>query len=51
MRKRIGEVLSRLLSDQFDANIKITFEERDDEQRRDNNRISRVSSNARKRNQ
>ena len=29
MRDRIGEVLSKLLSDKYDANIKITFKEND----------------------
>ena len=48
MRDRVAEVLSRLLSEQYDAKIKITFKEKTDEQRRDNHRISRVSANARK---
>ena len=50
MRDRIGEVLSRLLSEKHDANINIRFKEKTDEQRRDNHRVSGVSSNARKRN-
>ena len=50
MRDRIAEVLSRLLSEQYDAKIKVTFKERQDEQGRDNHRISRVGSNARERN-
>ena len=50
MKARIEEVLSRILSRKYDANIKITFKERTDEQRRDNNRVSGASSNARKRN-
>jgi hypothetical protein len=50
MRDRIGEVLSRLLSEKYDANIKVTFKEREDEQRRDHNRASRAGTNARKRN-
>ena len=49
MRDRIAEVLSRLLSEQYDAKIKITFEERKDEQRRDNHRISGDDINAGKR--
>lgn len=49
MRDRIGEVLSRLLSEKYDANIKVTFKEREDEQRRDNYRASRVDIDARKR--
>ena len=51
MKARIEEVLSRILSEKYDANIKITFKEKTDEQRRDNHRVSGVSSNARKRNQ
>lgn len=35
MKARIAEVLSRILSEKHDANIKITFKEREDEQRRD----------------
>ena len=50
MRDRIAEILSRLLSEQYDAKIKVTFKERQDEQRRDHNRTSGVSSNAGKRN-
>jgi hypothetical protein len=49
MRDRIAEVLSRLLSEQYDAKIKIRFKEKTNEQRRDNYRASRVDSNARKR--
>jgi hypothetical protein len=49
MRDRIAEVLSRLLSEQYDAKIKIIFKEREDEQRRDNHRTSRVGSDAGKR--
>lgn len=51
MKARIEETLSRILSKKFDAKIKITFEEKTDEQRRDNHRVGRVGSNARKRNQ
>ena len=51
MKARIEEVLSRILSKKFDAKIKITFEEKTDEQRRDNHRAGRASTNARKRNQ
>jgi hypothetical protein len=50
MRDRIAEVLSRLLSEQYDAKIKITFKEREDEQRRDNNGTRRVSYDAGERN-
>ena len=50
MKSRIEEVLSRILSEKHDANIKITFKERTDEERRDNHGISGASSNARKRN-
>ena len=49
MRDRIGEVLSRLLSEKYDANIKIKFKEREDEQGRDNKRVSRGNSTAGKR--
>ena len=49
MRDRIAEVLSKLLSDQHDADIKISFKEKTDEQRRDNHGVSRVNSNAGKR--
>ena len=51
MKARIEEVMSRILSEKYDANIKITFKEKTDEQRRDNHRASGVDSNARKRNQ
>ena len=50
MKSRIEEVLSRILSEKYDAKIKVAFKERDDEQGRDNHGISRASSNARKRN-
>ena len=30
MRNRIGEVLSRILSDKYDANIKIKFKPKDE---------------------
>ena len=50
MKSRIEEVLSRILSEKHDAIVKVRFEEREDEQRRDNHRASRVSPNARKRN-
>jgi hypothetical protein len=33
MKARIEETLSRILSKTFDAKIKITFEEREDEKR------------------
>ena len=49
MKSRIEEVLSRILSEKHDAKIKIKFKEQDNEQRRNNNRVSRVGSNARKR--
>ena len=51
MKARIEESLSRIFSRKYNANIKIVFKEREDEQRRDHNRVSGVSSNARKRNQ
>ena len=50
MKARIEEVMSRIFSEKYDANIKITFKERRDEQGRNNNRISRDDSHARKRN-
>ena len=50
MKSRIEEVLSRILSEKYDAKVKIKFKEKTDEQRRDNNGVSRVSPNARKRN-
>ena len=49
MKSRIAEILSRLLSEQYDAKIKVTFKEQTDEQRRDHNGTSRIGSNARKR--
>lgn len=48
MRARIEEVLSGILSRKYDANIKITFKERTDEQRRDHNKISGVNSSKRR---
>lgn len=50
MKSRIEEVLSRILSEKHDANIKIRFKEREDERRRSNSRASRVGTNARQRN-
>ena len=47
MKARIEEVMSRILSEKHDANIKITFKEKMDEQRRNNNRTGRTGSNAR----
>lgn len=41
MKARIEEVLSRILSEKHDAQIKLIFKEREDEQRRDNYRVSR----------
>ena len=41
MKARIEEVLSRILSEKHDAQIKLIFKEREDEQRRDNHRVSR----------
>ena len=49
MRSRIEEVMSRIFSEKYNANIKITFKERTDEQGRDYHRVSGASSNARKR--
>ena len=49
MKSRIEEVLSRILSEKHDANIKIIFKEREDGRRRSNSRVSRVSANARQR--
>ena len=49
MKARIEETLSRIFSRKFDANIKIVFEEREDEQRRNNIGTRRGNSNARKR--
>ena len=48
MKSRIEEVLSRILSEKYDAKVKIKFKEINDEQRRDNHRASRAGSNARK---
>lgn len=42
MRARIAEIMSRIFSKKYDANVKIIFKERLDEQRRDDRRISRV---------
>lgn len=50
MKSRIEEVLSRILSEKHDANIKIIFKEREDERRRGNSRVSGDSVNARPRN-
>ena len=50
MKSRIEEVMSRILSRKHDAKIKITFKERTNEQRRDNNGASGDGVNARKRN-
>ena len=49
MKARIEEVLSRILSKKYGAKIKIEFEEREDEQRRDNSRAGINYSYARKR--
>ena len=49
MKARIEEVLSRILSKKHGAKIKIVFEEREDEQRRDNFRTCGSGSDARKR--
>lgn len=38
MKSRIEEVMSRILSRKYDAKIKIRFEGRKDEQRRNNHR-------------
>lgn len=51
MKSRIEEVMSRILSEKHDAIIKIKFKEIEDEQGRNNNRASGVSTNAGKRNQ
>lgn len=48
MKARIEETMSRILSRKYDANIKIRFKEREDEQRRDNHGASITGSNARK---
>ena len=48
MKSRIEEVLSRILSEKYDAKVTIKFKEREDEQRRDNNGASGAGSNARK---
>ena len=50
MKARIEEVLSRILSEKHDAHIKVRFKEREDEQRRDNNGVSRTDINAGERN-
>ena len=49
MKARIEEVLSRILSEKHDAQIKLIFKEREDEQRRDNLRVSRDDIDARER--
>ena len=49
MKARIEEVLSRILSEKHDAQIKLIFKEREDEQRRDNLRVSRNDIDAGKR--
>jgi hypothetical protein len=49
MKARIEEVLSRILSEKYGAKIEIEFEEREDEQRRDNCRTGIDHSYARKR--
>lgn len=51
MKARIEEVLSRLLSEKYDAKIEIEFEEREDGQRRDDSGTSFNYSYARKRDQ
>ena len=51
MKARIEEVLSRILSRKYDAKIEIEFEEREDEQGRDNSRTGIDHSYARKRDQ
>ena len=50
MKSRIEEVVSRILSEKYDAKIKVTFKEREDEQRRDHYRTGGTDSNAGKRN-
>lgn len=49
MKARIEEVLSRILSEKYGAKIEIEFEEREDEQGRDNHRASVTDSYTRKR--
>lgn len=49
MKARIEEVLSRILSKKYGAKIEIEFEEREDEQGRDDSRTSVNHSYARKR--
>jgi uncharacterized protein (DUF1499 family) len=50
MRDRIGEVLSRLLSEKYDAKIKITFkEDKNAIDRRSNRGIGNSDINARPR--
>ena len=52
MRDRVGEVLSRILSEKHDAKIKVEFKEReDDHKERNNRRTGRAGSDAGKRNQ
>lgn len=51
MKGRIEEVLSRILSEKYDAKVKIKFKEIENEQRRDNHRVNRAGTNARKRDQ
>lgn len=46
MKSRIEEVMSRILSRKYDAKIKIRFEERKDEQGRNNHGTGRIGSNA-----
>ena len=51
MKARIEEIMSRILSEKHDAKVTIKFKERDDEHTRENNRrVTRVSHNARTRN-
>ena len=50
MKSRIEEIASRILSEKYDAKIKVTFKERKDEQRRDNHGTSGAGSDAGKRN-
>lgn len=49
MKARIEEVLSRILGEKHDAQIKLIFKEREDEQRRDNHGVSRDDIDARQR--
>lgn len=48
MKARLEEVFSRILSEKYDAKIKITFKERYDEPRRRNRRVSDTGTNARR---